>query len=69
MLKINRPRSTAIQLITYDDTTLTLSIVFRKSQKTYRWGPIPESEYEGIIKSPNPGTYWHLNIKGKYRSK
>lgn len=57
--------STAIARLEYDLGDQTLAITFQKGGN-YLLKGVPEIEAERLANSPSPGSYWNLNMRGKY---
>ena len=60
--------STRIRSVEYNDSTEVLTLDFFKGGK-YKYYSVPETIYNGIIKSASPGAYFDANIKMKYNYK
>lgn len=61
-----RVDSTAIDLISYDTTTKTLSITYKGGTKEYIFPNVPEDEFEALMKAPSKGKYVAFVIIPKY---
>ena len=59
-------KSQAINAISYDADTKTLTVTFDRG--TYSYADVPADVYEALKNSESQGTYYRENIKGKYTS-
>jgi hypothetical protein len=60
--------SSRIRSVEYNNSTEILTIDFVKGGK-YKYFSVPETIYNGIIKSDSPGNYFDTMIKSKYNYK
>jgi hypothetical protein len=58
-------KSSRIKSAEYNDSTGVLTVEFYKGGK-YKYYSVPETVYQGLIRSSSPGNYFDLAIKGKY---
>jgi KTSC domain len=58
--------STNIAEIGYDQSSLTLEVLFRNGG-IYQYFDIPKHEYESLLRAASIGEYLNRHIKGKYR--
>lgn len=58
--------STNIAEIGYDQSTMTLEIVFHHGG-TYQYFDVPEVVYQELMSASSIGTFFHSNIKDSYR--
>jgi hypothetical protein len=57
--------SSAIAGLEWDDLDQSLFVSFQKGG-TYILRSVPLEEAERFARSPSPGSYWNLFMKGKY---
>ena len=57
--------SSAIVRLDYDEDSQTMWITF-KDGRGYGVPGVPEIEVSRLADSDSPGSYWNLNMKGKY---
>jgi hypothetical protein len=61
-------KSSRIRSVNYSKSTETLIIDFIKGG-VYKYFSVPETVYNGILKSSSPGNYFDTFIKTKYKYK
>src|SRR5262245_45072312 len=59
-------RSTNIKEVGYDVGSSTLEVMFSDGG-IYRYFGVPESIYDGLVRAPSAGQYFHRMIRDKYR--
>lgn len=59
--------SSNISSIGYDSESQTLEIEFHNGGGVYQYFDVPESRYNGLMFASSHGSYFHHNIKDKYR--
>lgn len=64
-MKIVKVKSSQIQDVGYDSDNATLYIKFIRGN-WYSYDNVPGEIYEGLIKAPSVGKYFHKNIKGVF---
>jgi len=57
--------SSAIAALEWDDLDFSLFVSFHKGG-TYILRGVPEEEAYRFARSPSPGSYWNIFMKGKY---
>jgi len=65
-MKMTPVSSSNLASVGYDSATRTLHVEF-KSGAVYEYYDVPEAEYQGLIDAPSKGSYFHQNIKDRYR--
>lgn len=59
-------RSSNMRSVGYDRETETLEVEFQ-SGDIYRYFHVPERVHEGLIRASSKGSYFHDNIRERYR--
>lgn len=59
--------SDSISAIKYDKMAQKLWIKFLNGGRTYSFAGVPESLYNAFISDKSKGSFFHKNIKGRYR--
>jgi hypothetical protein len=57
--------SSDLESVGYDPAASVLEIRFN-SGGIYRYSPVPESVYLGLIRATSKGRFFHANIEGRY---
>lgn len=60
-------QSSNLRSVGYDSSTSTLEIEFN-SGGVYQYFDVPESVYSELMEASSKGSYFHENIKDKYRT-
>jgi hypothetical protein len=66
MLMQQLPGSKNILRAGHDSATGILRIEFR-SGGVYDYTEVPSAEYEALVAAHSPGSYFHSNIRGKFK--
>lgn len=62
---VETPRSSCVAAVGYDEGTKILGIVFKHGGK-YTFTGVPKDLYDGMLKAPSVGKYFHSRIEGHY---
>ena len=65
MVEFLTEKSSNIQLVRYNESNSTLSIVFRSGGE-YEYENVPEKVYEELIHADSAGKYFLANVKNSY---
>lgn len=58
--------STHLSMIRYEEESRTLEIEFQDGSR-YQYFEVPRAEFEGLNAADSKGTYFHENIRERYR--
>jgi hypothetical protein len=53
--------------VEYDEPTLVLLVGFRYNDAEYEYSGVPRDVYDGLMKAPSHGTYFHQHIKSHFQ--
>ena len=65
LLRCEAMPSTAIQLISYDEATQRLTVIF-VSGRRYLYESVPRHLYEAFVRAPSRGAFFNCEISGFY---
>ena len=59
------PQSTNVASATYDTETQTMTVEFLRGG-VYKASPVPASMFDGLKRSPSPGSFYHRQLKDQF---
>lgn len=60
-------QSSDLAWVEYDEPTHVLRIGFHNGNAEYAYSGVPRDVYEGLMKAPSHGTYFHQQIEGRFQ--
>lgn len=61
-----RVSSSSVSMVGWDEETKILWVTYSKSNTTYKYIGVPESEYDNVMNASSIGTYIAKNIKTNF---
>jgi hypothetical protein len=59
------PGSSNVASATYDRDTQIMRVEFNNGSQ-YEAGSVPASMWDGLSRSPSPGSFYHRHLKGQF---